>query len=56
MQSPDAIAEAIQCIPDHPDEAWAMGRRGRAAVEEKYNWEREAEKMISLYERLLRKS
>ena len=50
---PDAMAEAMQWILDHPVEAEAMGRRGRQAVEKIYNWEREAEKLIGLYERLL---
>jgi glycosyltransferase involved in cell wall biosynthesis len=52
-QDPDAIANAMQWMLDHPDEAEAMGRRGRAAVEENYNWEREAEKLIGLYKELM---
>jgi hypothetical protein len=51
---PVAIADAMQWILEHPAGAEAMGRRGRQAVEEKYNWEREAEKLIGLYERLMR--
>jgi glycosyltransferase involved in cell wall biosynthesis len=50
---PDAIAEAMQWILDYPDKAEVMGRRGRKAVEETYNWEPEAEKLIGLYRRLL---
>jgi glycosyltransferase involved in cell wall biosynthesis len=34
-------------------EAEATGRRGRQAVEKKYNWGREAKKLIALYQRLL---
>ena len=49
---PAAIAEAMQWVLDHPAEAEAMGRRGRQAVEGKYNWEQEAEKLISLYDRV----
>ena len=52
-QDPQAIADAMQWILDHPEEAAAMGRRGRAAVEDRYNWEAESEKLIALYERLL---
>ena len=51
---PQAIAEAMQWILDHPAEAEAMGRRGREAVEKHYNWETEAEKLVALYKRLLR--
>ena len=50
---PEAIAEAMQWLLDHPQEAEAMGHRGRQAVEETYNWEPEAEKLIALYRRLL---
>lgn len=52
-KDPQAIAEAMQWILDHPEEAAAMGRRGRAAVEERYNWEAESEKLIALYRRLM---
>ena len=50
---PQAIARAMRWILDHPAEAEAMGRRGRAAVEKDYNWETEAEKLVTLYRRLL---
>ena len=50
---PQAIADAMQWILDHPAEAEAMGRRGREAVEKHYNWETEAEKLVTLYNKLL---
>ncbi len=49
---PAAIAKAMQWILDHPEEARAMGERGRRAVEEKYNWETEAEKLRRFYRTL----
>jgi hypothetical protein len=52
-KDPAAIAKAMQWILDNPREAEAMGRRGRAAVEEKYNWECEAKKLIALYEGMI---
>jgi len=52
-RDPRAIADAMQWILDNPDEAAAMGRRGRAAVEARYNWEAESEKLIALYRRLM---
>lgn len=52
-ESPQAIAEAIDWIIEHPEEACAMGERGRRAVVETLNWENEAKKLIALYERLL---
>jgi glycosyltransferase involved in cell wall biosynthesis len=52
-KDPQAIADAMQWILDHPEEAAEMGRRGRAAVEARYNWEAESAKLVSLYRRLL---
>ncbi|WP_322522346.1 glycosyltransferase family 4 protein [Guyparkeria halophila] len=52
---PQAIAEAIDWILMHPEEAEAMGRRGRKAVESTYNWERESETLINFYKQLLAK-
>lgn len=52
-QDTQAIAHAMQWILDNPDEAAAMGRRGRAAVEERFNWEAESEKLVALYRRLM---
>lgn len=49
----DAIAEAIEWLLSHPDEAEKMGRRGRRAVEERYNWATEGEKLVKMYNRLL---
>jgi glycosyltransferase involved in cell wall biosynthesis len=49
---PAAIAAAIDWVIEHPDGARAMGDRGRRAVLERYNWAREAEKLVALYWRL----
>ncbi len=50
---PKAIAQAIEYLLTHPEEAQKMGQNGRRAVLEKYNWEREATKLLSFYEELL---
>jgi glycosyltransferase involved in cell wall biosynthesis len=50
---PQAIANAIEYILLHPEEAEAMGRRGQAAVLERYNWDYEAEKLVKLYSGLV---
>ena len=50
---PKAIADAMQWILDHPAEAEAMGRSGREAVEKDYNWNTEADKLVTLYKKLL---
>ncbi|WNB92696.1 glycosyltransferase family 4 protein [Bacillus sp. NEB1478] len=48
----DEIANAIQTILDNPEKSAEMGKNGRRAIEEKYNWEKESERLIELYERL----
>ena len=53
-QDSAAIAEAMEWLLANPEEAEAMGQRGREAVERQYNWAPEAEKLLALYERLLR--
>lgn len=49
---PGAIREAVQWLLEHPEEAEAMGRRGREAVLERYNWEQEAPKLVTFYDQL----
>lgn len=51
-ESADEIADAIQYLFDHPDEARRMGENGRRAVEEEFNWAREEKKLLALYEEL----
>ena len=46
---PAAIARAMDWILDNPDRAAEMGRRGRDAVRETYNWPAEAEKLLAFY-------
>jgi len=52
--NPKEVAEAIEYLIDHPDEARKMGENGREAILEKYNWEKEGKKLINLYEELLK--
>lgn len=51
---PAAIAAAIERLLGDPDEAEEMGRRGREAVRETYNWERESAQLLERYALLLR--
>ena len=50
---PQAIAEAIDFLITHTQEAEEMGRNGQKAVEEKYNWGIEEQKLLALYAELL---
>ncbi len=51
-QDPGHIAQAIDWLIDHPDEAAKMGSSGQRAALESYNWREEAQKLRSLYEQL----
>jgi glycosyltransferase involved in cell wall biosynthesis len=50
---PKAIGEAIQYLIDYPEEAEKMGKNGRVAIEEKYNWVIEEKKLLKIYKGLL---
>ncbi|MCW4152622.1 glycosyltransferase family 4 protein [Halomonas sp. 18H] len=49
---PKAIAEAIDYLVTHPEEAERMGRNGQRAVQEKYNWDIEEKKLFDFYHSL----
>ena len=48
-ENTSAITAAMQWILDNPDDAEAMGARGRAAVEDTYNWEIEERAIVNFY-------
>ncbi len=48
-RNPQEIAKAIEYVLAHPREAEEMGRRGQAAVQQNFNWDTEAERLIQLY-------
>lgn len=50
----DEIANAIIYLLKHLDKAKKMGKNGRKAVEEKYNWTREEKKLLDFYKNILR--
>ena len=51
-ESPEEIAEAIDWLMDHPEEAAQMGANGKVAARQTFNWPSEAEKLLALYKRL----
>lgn len=53
IRSPDAIAEKLQWLHDHPVECGAMGAAARRQAE-KYPWERHGADLVALYEGMLR--
>ncbi len=46
---PAAVAQAINYLVMHPQEAERMGRNGQRAVQDKYNWGIEEAKLLQLY-------
>ena len=51
-ESPQTIAAAIREIVDSPERGEAMGKAGRQAVLDKYNWPIESKKLIDFYNTL----
>ena len=45
----DGIADAVLYISSHPEEAEIMGRNGRRAVVEEYNWNTQEKALIDFY-------
>ena len=48
------LADAIEYIFNHMDEAEQMGLNGEKAVQEEFSWSREERKLLRLYEEILR--
>lgn len=51
--NPAAIAQAIDYLVSNPAEAQRMGANGRKAVNERYNWTIEEQKLFAFYEHTL---
>lgn len=52
--NPQDIANAINYLVAHPEEAKRMGENGRRAIQEKFNWSIEEKKLIQFYEEVLK--
>lgn len=50
--NPEGLAGFIEYLLSHPAKAKHMGENGRRAVEERYHWQLESEKLINLYHQL----
>ena len=50
---PRQIADAISYVRDHPEKAKQMGLKGLKLVREKYHWDIEKKKLISIYSKLI---
>lgn len=52
-KKPEDIAKAIDYLLENSDVAQKLGKNGRKAIEKKYNWSIEEQKLIQLYEKIL---
>ena len=50
---PEEAALKVEDILKLPHEILSMGKNGRDAVLQKYNWNRESEKLVVAYKKLL---
>lgn len=50
--NPMAVAEVLDRLADNPDLRADLGRKGRAAVINTFNWQKEAETLIAMYRAL----
>lgn len=52
-EKPEEIADALEYLMKNPQIALQMGRMGRRATMEKYNWAHEGNKLLALYSEIL---
>ncbi len=52
-ENKDEIKNAIEYLIENPKKAKKMGENGKKAVAEKYNWAKEKEKLLELYDILI---
>jgi glycosyltransferase involved in cell wall biosynthesis len=51
---PEEIARAMEYLIEHPQEAQQMGENGRRAVLDRYNWQRESQRLLQIYDAVLK--
>jgi glycosyltransferase involved in cell wall biosynthesis len=51
-EDPQAIADRMVELLENPDERARLGKNGHAAALREYNWERQRERLLALYDRL----
>lgn len=52
-ENPEAIADAIRYILTHKEENTLMGKNGKWAIQNKFNWQTQTETLIGLYKEIL---
>jgi glycosyltransferase involved in cell wall biosynthesis len=51
--TPQAHADAILMLLEHPEKAWALGRKGQEMVATQFNWDLMEPRLLGLYEQVL---
>lgn len=51
-ESPASVADALDWLYEHPEQARAMGQKGRELVAGPYNWERQAQRLLEFYQQI----
>lgn len=51
-ESPEDIKNAVNYLLENPNQVIEMGKNGRKAIEQKFNWEKESKKLLNLYDGL----
>lgn len=49
----DEIANAMIYLVEHPEEAKRMGKNGKKAILERYNWTKEEKKLLDFYKKII---
>lgn len=47
------LADTLRWLIEHPEKAQQMGKNGRKAAEQDYNWQSEEEKLLNFYNQIL---
>ncbi|WP_270180125.1 glycosyltransferase family 4 protein [Alkalihalobacillus sp. CinArs1] len=50
----DDVSNAMIWLKENPEKAKEMGENGRRAVEQYYNWDKESERLVALYEKIVK--
>ena len=53
-QNAEEAAAAVRYLWENPEVARRMGQKGREAARTTYNWDSQAEKLVRLYETILK--
>ncbi len=53
-EDPESVAQALDWLYGHPEQARAMGQKGQKLVAEKYNWQSQGRRLLEFYQQIVR--